>query len=46
MSEEASKEAAFFKRAIRSNSFGEYYFAKCYKEQFGESPTDFLKRKG
>ena len=22
------------------------YFAKCYKEQFGESPTDFLKRKG
>lgn len=22
------------------------YFAKCYKEEFGESPTDFLKRKG
>lgn len=22
------------------------YFTKCYKEQFGESPTDFLKRKG
>lgn len=22
------------------------YFAKCYKEQFGENPTDFLKRKG
>lgn len=22
------------------------YFAKCYKEQFGESPTDLLKRKG
>ena len=22
------------------------YFAKCYKEYFGESPTDFLKRKG
>ncbi len=22
------------------------YFAKCYKEQFGESPTDFLKRRG
>ncbi len=21
------------------------YFAKCYKEQFGEAPTDFLKRK-
>ncbi len=21
------------------------YFAKCYKDQFGESPTDFLKRK-
>ena len=21
------------------------YFTKCYKEQFGESPTDFLKRK-
>ena len=20
------------------------YFAKCYKEQYGESPTDFLKR--
>lgn len=22
------------------------YFAKCYKEQFGESPTELLKRKG
>lgn len=22
------------------------YFAKCYKEEFGESPTEFLKRKG
>ncbi len=22
------------------------YFAKCYKEQFGESPTDLLKRRG
>ena len=22
------------------------YFTKCYKEQFGESPTDFLKRRG
>lgn len=22
------------------------YFSKCYKEYFGESPTDFLKRKG
>ena len=22
------------------------YFTKCYKEQFGERPTDFLKRKG
>lgn len=22
------------------------YFTKCYKEQFGESPTEFLKRKG
>ena len=22
------------------------YFAKCYKELFGESPTDLLKRKG
>ena len=22
------------------------YFTKCYKEQFGEIPTDFLKRKG
>lgn len=22
------------------------YFTKCYKEHFGESPTDFLKRKG
>ena len=22
------------------------YFAKCYKEQFGESPTEFLKRSG
>lgn len=22
------------------------YFAKCYKEYFGENPTDFLKRKG
>lgn len=22
------------------------YFAKCYKEHFGESPTDLLKRKG
>ena len=22
------------------------YFSKCYKDQFGESPTDFLKRKG
>lgn len=22
------------------------YFTKCYKEYFGESPTDFLKRKG
>ena len=22
------------------------YFTKCYKEQFGESPTDLLKRKG
>lgn len=22
------------------------YFAKCYKDQFGESPTDLLKRKG
>ena len=21
------------------------YFTKCYKEYFGESPTDFLKRK-
>ena len=21
------------------------YFAKCYKEYYGESPTDFLKRK-
>ena len=21
------------------------YFTKCYKEQFGESPTEFLKRK-
>ena len=20
------------------------YFAKCYKEYFGESPTDFLRR--
>lgn len=23
-----------------------FYFTKCYKEQFGESPTEFLKRKG
>ena len=22
------------------------YFTKCYKEQFGESPTEFLKRRG
>ncbi len=22
------------------------YFAKCYKEQYGESPTDFLRRRG
>lgn len=22
------------------------YFTKCYKEEFGESPTEFLKRKG
>lgn len=22
------------------------YFTKCYKEHFGESPTDYLKRKG
>lgn len=22
------------------------YFTKCYKDYFGESPTDFLKRKG
>lgn len=22
------------------------YFSKCYKEEFGESPTDFLKRRG
>ena len=22
------------------------YFTKCYREQFGESPTDFLKRRG
>ena len=22
------------------------YFTKCYREQFGESPTDLLKRKG
>ena len=22
------------------------YFAKCYKEQYGESPSDYLKRKG
>jgi transcriptional regulator GlxA family with amidase domain len=22
------------------------YFTKCYKDHFGESPTDFLKRKG
>ena len=22
------------------------YYTKCYKEQFGESPTDFLKRRG
>lgn len=22
------------------------YFTKCYREEFGESPTDFLKRKG
>lgn len=22
------------------------YFTKCYKEQFGESPSDFLKRRG
>ena len=22
------------------------YYTKCYKEQFGESPTEFLKRKG
>ena len=22
------------------------YFTRCYKEQFGESPTEFLKRKG
>lgn len=22
------------------------YFTKCYKEEFGESPTDFLKRRG
>lgn len=22
------------------------YFTKCYKEEYGESPTDFLKRKG
>lgn len=22
------------------------YFTKCYKKQFGESPTDFLKRRG
>lgn len=22
------------------------YFTKCYKEQFGESPTEFLRRKG
>ena len=22
------------------------YFTKCYKEYFGESPTDFLKRRG
>ena len=22
------------------------YFTKCYKEEFGESPTGFLKRKG
>ena len=22
------------------------YFTKCYKDYFGESPTDFLKRRG
>ena len=41
----ASKEMTVAEIAYEVGFSSPSYFTKCYKEQFGESPTDFLKRK-
>lgn len=41
----ASSEMTIAEIAYEVGFSSPSYFTKCYKEQFGESPTDFLKRK-
>lgn len=41
----ASSEMTIAEIAYELGFSSPSYFTKCYKEQFGESPTDFLKRK-
>lgn len=42
----ASSEMTVAETAYEVGFSSPSYFTKCYKEQFGESPTDFLKRRG
>ena len=42
----ASSEKTISEIAFEVGFNSSSYFAKCYKEYFGENPTDFLKRKG
>ena len=42
----ASSEKTVSEIAFEVGFNSSSYFAKCYKEYFGENPTDFLKRKG
>ena len=42
----ASSEKTIAEIAYEVGFSAPSYFAKCYKDYFGENPTDFLKRKG
>ena len=42
----ASSEKTIFEITYEVGFTSPSYFTKCYKEYFGESPTDFLKRRG
>ena len=41
----ASSELTIAETAYEVGFSSPSYFTKCYREHFGESPTDFLKRK-